>query len=96
MIQNFKDDGTEDIFNGLSTRKALKIPKEIWPVVRRKLDMLNTAHELIDLRVPPGNKLEKLGGRLTGFHSIRVNDQYRIIFKWLGHDAEDVLVTDYH
>ena len=96
MIQSFKDDGTEDIFNGLSTRKALKIPKEIWPIVRRKLDMLNTAHELIDLRVPPGNRLEKLYGRLTGCHSIRVNDQYRIIFKWLSHDAEDVLVTDYH
>ena len=96
MIQNFKDEGTEDIFNGLSTRKALKIPKEIWPTVRRKLDMLNTAHELMDLKVPPGNRFQKLGGRLTGFHSLRVNDQYRIVFKWLGHDAEDVLVTDYH
>ena len=58
--------------------------------------MLNAAHELRDLRVPPGNRLEALSGTLRGFHSIRVNDQWRIVFRWQGSDAEEVRLTDYH
>ena len=96
MIQSFKDETTEDIFHGVSSKKALKVPKDIWVVARRKLDMLNAAHEIVDLRVPPGNRLEKLKKGLAEYHAIRVNDQYRIIFKWLSHDAADVQITDYH
>lgn len=62
----------------------------------RKLDVLNAAHELRDLRSPPGNRLEALRGDLEGLHSIRINDQWRVVFRWHGSDAEEVRIVDYH
>jgi proteic killer suppression protein len=96
MILSFGDKATEDIFNGDNTRDARGIPSSLWKVASRKLDQVNAAHELSDLRSPPGNRLEPLKGSLAGFHSIRVNDQYRVIFKWAGHGADKVQVLDYH
>jgi proteic killer suppression protein len=93
---NFTDKATEDVFNGLDSRAARSIPQQIWKAACRKLDMINAAAELKDLRIPPANRLEKLKGKLAEFHSIRINDQYRIIFKWNNHNAEDVLIIDYH
>jgi proteic killer suppression protein len=96
MIRGFADQGTEDLYHGKSSKHARKVPKSIWRVVQRKLDLLNRAVSLRDLRVPPSNRLEKLRGNLEGFHSIRVNDQYRIIFAFRDGDAYDVQVLDYH
>ena len=96
MIISFEDTATEDIYNGLRSKKAMVIPQAIWPVAHRKLDMIHAAHELRDLKVPPGNKLEALKGSYRGFHSIRVNDQFRIVFKWADGSAADLQITDYH
>ena len=96
MILEFGDQATEDIFHGENTKAARRIPPSIWKVAARKLDMLNAAHALRDLLVPPGNHLEALQGRLSGCHSIRVNDQFRVIFKWVEGNARDVQITDYH
>ncbi len=96
MIIDFGDQTTEAIFHGANTKAARRVPPVIWSVARRKLDMLNAAHELRDLLVPPGNRLEALKGKLAGFHSIRINDQFRIIFKWLDGNARTVRITDYH
>ena len=96
MIQSFKDKETEDIYNGINSKDARKIPSQIWNVAARKLDRVNAAHALPDLLIPPGNKLEALKGNLKGFHSIRINDQYRVIFKWSNNNAENVQILDYH
>ena len=96
MIISFKDQATEDVFHGVSSKKALKIPFSIWSVAQRKLDMLNVAQNLQDLRVPPNNRLESLRGDLKGYHSIRINDQFRVVFRWTAGTASDVLITDYH
>ena len=96
MIIDFGDRTTEAIFHGENTKAARRVPPVIWSVARRKLDMLNAAHELRDLLVPPGNRLEALKGKLAGFHSIRINDQFRIIFKWLDGNSRAVQITDYH
>lgn len=96
MIRGFGSRATEDIWNGANTPGARRLPKELWPVACRKLDMLNAAHELIDLRVPPGNRLEKLMGGLNGFYSVSINDQFRIIFKWTPVGPDAVEITDYH
>lgn len=96
MIAGFGDEATEDIFNGENTKPARRIPREIWKVAARKLDMLNAAHELRDLMVPPANRLELLHGDLAGKHSIRVNDQFRIVFRWKDGNAYEVRVKDYH
>jgi len=74
---------------------ARAIPKAMWPVAVRKLDLLNAAHDLRDLRVPPGNRLEGLKGKWAGHYSMRVNDQYRLVFRWTEGNAHDVLITDY-
>lgn len=96
MIGSFGNQGTEDIFHGSDTRAARQtLPKELWPLARRKLDMINAAHEVTDLRVPPGNRLEALKGDLRGY-SIRINDQFRIIFRFEAHMAYDVAIVDYH
>lgn len=80
MIESFADQGTEDLFNGLRTKAALKVcPVSLRGAAIRKLDMLEAAVTLIDLRVPPGNKLEKLKGDLVDYYSIRINDQVRIV-----------------
>ena len=72
------------------------VPGEILNVARRKLRMLNNAVNFVDLKVPPANRLEKLSGSLKDFYSIRINDQWRIIFKWSGGNASEVEIVDYH
>lgn len=96
MIRNFADIGTEDIFNGKNTKSARKLlPSVLLSVARRKLDQLDSVVAIDELKVPPGKKLEPLHGDRTGQFSMRINDQYRICFKW--HTGpSDVEVTDYH
>jgi len=97
VIQSFKNKATEDIFNGKSTKAARKIcPKNIWNIAFRKLDQLDSVLTLDELRVPPGNRLEALSRERKGQHSIRINDQYRICFKWTETGPIDVEITDYH
>jgi toxin HigB-1 len=96
MIQNFRDHATEDVFNGIESKAARTIPKTVWPVAVRKLDLLNAAHDLRDLRIPPGNRLEALKGKWMGYYSIRINDQFRLVFRWVNDHALDVMITDYH
>lgn len=97
MTVSFRTPGTEDIYNGRNTRAArTTCPGEIWSIVRRKLDQINRARDLHDLSVPPGNRLERLRGRRKGQHSIRINSQYRICFKWESQNASEVEITDYH
>ena len=93
MIKTFRDKETEKIFNRLLSRK---LPQNIQHIARRKLVILDATTELNALRVPPGNGLETLKGDRRGQHSIRINDQWRICFKWKGDDAYDVEITDYH
>ena len=96
MIKSFKHKKSEDLFNGTNSKEARSIPNTIWNVISRKMDQLNAAIVLEDLKAPPGNRLEALSGNRKGFHSIRVNDQYRIVFKWTAEGPEMVEVTDYH
>lgn len=96
MIYSFGNALAEDMFNDLKTKTVLKFPPELFKAARRKLFYLNEAESLNDLRIPPGNRLEQLKGSLTGFHSIRINDQFRIIFKWANNMATEVSVLDYH
>jgi toxin HigB-1 len=96
MILSFRDRTTEDIYNGADSKGARSIPRSIWKIATRKLDMLNAAHDIRDLRVPPGNRLEAQKGNWNGYHSIRVNDQYRIVFQWVEGNARDLSITDYH
>jgi proteic killer suppression protein len=96
VIHSFSDATTEDIFHGSNSKAARRIPKELWPRVRRKLDLLNAATTLAALRVPAGNQLEALKGDRVGTFSIRVNDQYRIRFRFEGEHAHDVCCEDYH
>lgn len=96
MIALFADRATEALFHGETGKAIRRIPSDIRSVAVRKLDLLNAAHELQDLRVPPGNRLEALKGALKGKHSIRINDQWRVIFRWENGDAHDVEIDDYH
>lgn len=96
VIRSFADDTTRDLFNGTDSRAARRIPKAIWPVVRRKLDLLDSVTRVDALRVPPGNRLEALKGDRAGLLSIRVNDQYRIVFRFEGEHCHDVRCEDYH
>lgn len=93
MIINFADKETEKLF---ITGKSKKIPSTLIKITIRKLDYLNRARTLQDLESPPGNRLEALRGNFKGKHSIRINDQYRIVFKFQNGDASEVEVTDYH
>lgn len=96
-INSFADRGTEDIFNGVSSKKARRTcPQKMWDVASRKLDLLNGAITLESLRIPPGNKLEPLSGDRKGQRSIRINDQYRVCFEWTDAGCEAVAITDYH
>ena len=95
MIASFADACTEDIFNGKNTKAARRIPKELWKIAARKLSALDYAKELRDLS-SPGNQLEKLKGALAGKYSIRINDQFRIVFNFDRGDASHVVITDYH
>jgi toxin HigB-1 len=93
MLKDFGDKETEKIWNGILSKK---LPSEIQNVARRKLRMLNNAQELNDLRIPPANRLEKLKGDLNDYYSIRINNQWRIIFQWKNNDAYVVKIVDYH
>ncbi len=96
MIQSFADETTADIFHGRDTKAARRIGKELWPIVRRKLDALNRATSTRELSSIPGNRYELLKGDRRGQSSVRVNDQYRITFQFNQQDAYDVRVEDYH
>jgi len=97
VIRDFADSGTEDVFNGRNTKAARAVcPKSLWPVARRKLDQLDSVEGLGELRVPPGNHLEALGGDREGEHSVRINEQYRICFRWSDEGPTGVEITDYH
>jgi len=96
MILSFHDRTTEDIYNGTESKAARSIPSPIWKIATRKLDMLNAAHDMRDLKVPLGNRLETLKGAWKGYYSIRINNQFRIIFQWVEGNARDVMITDYH
>lgn len=96
MIQSFADATTADLFHGANTKAARAITADIWPIVRRKLDMVNAAAAVADLRVPPGNHLEALKGDQAGRFSIRVNQQYRITFRFENGHAFEVRCEDYH
>ena len=97
MIRSFKNEGTEDVFDGTDSRAARKTcPQQLWGVAARKLDQLNRVPDLESLRIPPGNRLELLKGERAGQHSIRINDQYRVCFKWAADGAHDVEIVDYH
>ena len=92
MIQSFKDEDTATLFQARKTRRW----QSIQAVALRKLDMIHAAARLTDLRVPPGNRLEALSGDRKGQHSVRVNDQYRICFRWKGSHAYEIEIVDYH
>jgi proteic killer suppression protein len=92
MIQSFSDRDTAELFRTEENRRFRAIAR----VAMRKLIQMNQAGKLDDLKVPPGNRLEALKGRLAGFHSIRVNDQWRIIFRWTDAGPSDVAIVDYH
>jgi proteic killer suppression protein len=97
VIGSFADKGTEDIFDGVGSREArAACPSGLWAVARRKLTQINRVGELAELAVPPGNHLERLKGDRAGQHSIRINDQYRVCFRWKAGYADDVEITDYH
>lgn len=87
---------TRDIWNGVNSKAARRIPKDLWPVVRRRLDQIDAVTKLDDLRVPPGNRLHALGADRAGYHAVRVNDQFRIVFRFDGESAYDVCCRDYH
>lgn len=93
MLRSFESKETEKIWKG---ERSSKIPPEIQKVGRRKLRMINNSIDLNDLRIPPSNRLEKLIGNLKDFHSIRINDQWRIIFIWEAGHAQEVEIIDYH
>ena len=93
MIKSFRDGDTEKIWRGEWSKR---LPPDIQPVARRKLRMLNNARDLTDLRVPPANRLERLKGRRRGQYSIRINNQWRVCFRWSRGDAYDVEIVDYH
>ncbi|OYY99392.1 MAG: plasmid maintenance system killer family protein [Sphingobacteriia bacterium 28-36-52] len=93
MILSFGSKDTQKIWDG---ERVKKIPNTIQEVSRRKLRMLNNSQDLTDLQIPPSNKLEKLKGNLKDFYSIRINDQWRVIFKWDSSNSSDVEIIDYH
>lgn len=96
MIVSFADAATEDLYHGRSNARVRRLPAEVVSKGPRKLDMLNAAHVIDDLAVPPGNRLEKLRGDLEGKYSIRINDQWRVIFRWTDAGPADVVIADYH
>ncbi|HRI01034.1 MAG TPA: type II toxin-antitoxin system RelE/ParE family toxin [Saprospiraceae bacterium] len=93
MIVSFANTETEKIWDG---ERSKILPKEIQQMARRKLRMINNAENINDLRIPPANHLKKLKGELSKFYSIRINDQWRIIFNWVSNNAENVEIIDYH
>ena len=97
MIASFKDQATEDLFNGVNSKGARQsCPRKLWRIATRKLDQLDSVQSLDELKVPPGNRLEALSGNRKGQYSIRINEQYRICFIWERQGPGSVEVTDYH
>jgi toxin HigB-1 len=96
VVRSFRDETAADLFRERNTRAARRIPRELWRVVQRKLKLLDAAARLDDLMIPAGNRLEALKGNQAGRHSIRVNDRYRVTFRWESGDAYEVCVEDYH
>jgi toxin HigB-1 len=97
VIRSFADGATEDLFDGVDSRRARRAcPAPLWPVVRRKLTQLNRVLDLLELSVPPGNRLERLRGDRAGQHSIRINEQYWVYFRWKNGYADEVAVIEYH
>ena len=96
MIQTFADDTAADLFRDRQTRAARRIPREVWRGVQRKLKLLDAAARIDDVTIPAGNRLEGLKGDQAGRHSIRINDQYRVTFRWENGHAYKVRVEDYH
>ena len=93
MIKSFGDKETEKIWEGIRSKK---LPNEVQEIARRKLRMLNNAQNVNDLRIPPSNRLEKLSGNLKDYSSIRINNKWRIIFKWVDDNSHEVSIVDYH
>jgi proteic killer suppression protein len=93
VIRSFGDKETERIWSGIVSKK---LPREIQETGRRKLRMLNNSQDINDLMIPPSNRLEKLKGGLKDFYSIRINDQWRVIFKWENGNCSEVQIIDYH
>jgi toxin HigB-1 len=96
VIVSFGDKATEDLFHNRQTGRVRRYPPEIRRPALQQLDMLNSSHELRDLRSFPGNRLELLKGDLKGYHSIRINERWRLVFQWRGADAHEVRIVDYH
>ena len=96
MITSFKSKFAQDIFDGSSTAKSRRFPKQLIERTLRLLDQLNVVAQVDELLIPPGNHLEKLKGNLSGYWSLRINRQWRIIFQWDGNDASNVDILDYH
>jgi len=96
MIVSFGDKPTEDIFHGHNTKAARRIAPALWTRIQTKLDLLNASAMLTDLSMPPSNQLEKLRGDCAGLYSLRVNDQYRIVFRFTNGAAHEVRCVDYH
>ena len=97
MIRSFADGATEDLFLGVDSRRARRAClRALWSVVRRKLDQLNRVKDLQELSIPPGNRLERSRGNRKGQHSIRINEQYRVCFRWEDNDIYEVEIADYH
>lgn len=96
MIVSFGDAATDDLYHGKDTHRIQRFPLTIIRAALRKLDMISAAYRLNDLREPPGNRLELLKGGLGGFYSIRINEQWRIVFRWEDSNAYKVSLTDYH
>jgi proteic killer suppression protein len=96
VIQSFADETSVDLFRDRNTRAARRIPRALWRAVQRKLKLIDAAGRLDDLAVPAGNRLERLKGDRAGRHSVRVNEQYRVTFRWENGHAYQVRVEDYH
>jgi toxin HigB-1 len=96
VIQSFGSRQTEDLWNGVATARTRRLAPEVRAIAPRKLDLLHAAARLDDLRAPPGNRLEALHGDRRGFHSIRINDQWRVVFRWTPAGPADVEVVDDH
>lgn len=97
MIVSFRNQASDDLFNGINSKGARKAcPETLWRIAARKLDQIDSVQSLDELKIPPGNRLESLVGDRQGQYSIRINDQYRICFRWGDAGPYDVEVTDYH
>jgi proteic killer suppression protein len=96
VIRSFADETTADLFREHNSRAARRVPRDLWRAAQRKLKAIDVAARLDDLTIPAGNRLEKLRGDQAGRHAIRINDRFRVTFRWEEGDAHEVRVEDYH